>query len=64
MMALKVQGVSKVYVVDLMQKRLDKAMELGATDVINASKEDVLEAIKTLTNVPELPVFKTELTDV
>ncbi len=50
MMALKVQGVSKVYVVDLMQKRLDKAMELGATDVINASKEDVLEAIKTLTN--------------
>ena len=31
MMALKARGVSEVYVVDLMDKRLEKAMELGAT---------------------------------
>ena len=31
MMALKALGVDQVYVVDIMQKRLDKAMELGAT---------------------------------
>lgn len=37
MMALKAMGVSKVYVVDVMQKRLDKALELGADQVINAS---------------------------
>ena len=45
MMALKAMGVSKVYVVDVMQKRLDKAMELGATGVINAKEEDPVEAI-------------------
>ena len=33
MMALKALGVDQVYVVDIMQKRLDKAMELGATGV-------------------------------
>ena len=35
MMALKAMGVSKVYVVDVMPKRLEKAMKLGATGVIN-----------------------------
>lgn len=49
MMALKAEGVSKVYVVDIMQKRLDKAMELGATGVINSKEKDVLEEIKKLT---------------
>ncbi len=28
-MALKARGVSEVYVVDIMDKRLEKAMELG-----------------------------------
>ena len=34
MMALKAMGVSKVYAVDIMEKRLQKALELGATDVV------------------------------
>lgn len=49
MMALKAEGVSKVYVVDIMQKRLEKALELGADGVINASQEDVVEAVMKLT---------------
>ena len=50
MMALKARGVSEVYVVDIMEKRLEKAMELGATGVINGAKEDVLAKVKELTN--------------
>lgn len=50
MMALKARGVSEVYVVDIMEKRLEKAMELGATGVINGMKEDVLERVKELTD--------------
>lgn len=50
MMALKARGVSEVYVVDIMEKRLDKAMELGADGVINGAKEDVLERAKQLTD--------------
>lgn len=49
MMALKARGVSEVYVVDIMEKRLDKAVELGADGVINGAKEDVLEVVKQLT---------------
>ena len=43
MMALKAMGVSKVYVVDIMEKRLEKALELGADGVINGSKTDAVE---------------------
>lgn len=50
MMALKARGVSEVYVVDIMEKRLEKAMELGATGVINAAKEDVVAKLMELTN--------------
>lgn len=49
MMALKARGVSEVYVVDIMEKRLGKAMELGAAGVINGAKEDVLERARELT---------------
>ncbi|WP_434310768.1 NAD(P)-dependent alcohol dehydrogenase [Hominifimenecus sp. rT4P-3] len=49
MMALKARGVSKVYVVDIMEKRLEKAMELGATGVIHGGKEDVCKRIEELT---------------
>lgn len=49
MMALKARGVSEVYVVDIMEKRLEKALELGATGVINGAKENVLERVKELT---------------
>lgn len=49
MMALKAEGVSRVYVVDVMQKRLDKALELGADGVINGKDEDAVEAVRKLT---------------
>jgi L-iditol 2-dehydrogenase len=49
MMALKAMGLSKVYVVDIIQKRLDKALELGATGVINAREKDPVEATLALT---------------
>lgn len=49
MMALKARGVSEVYMVDIMEKRLEKAMELGASGVINASCEDVEQRVKQLT---------------
>lgn len=49
MMALKAMGVSKVYVVDIMEKRLQKAMELGADGVINGSQTNAEEEITRLT---------------
>lgn len=49
MMALKAEGVSKVYVVDILQKRLDKAMELGATGVIHSAEVDILKEVERLT---------------
>ncbi len=49
MMALKAQGVSRVYVVDVMAKRLEKALELGADGVINGKEEDAVEALRRLT---------------
>ncbi|QOX65270.1 NAD(P)-dependent alcohol dehydrogenase [Anoxybacterium hadale] len=42
MMALKARGVTNVTVVDVMEKRLEKALELGAASVVNAVREDVL----------------------
>ncbi|MCI9545120.1 MAG: NAD(P)-dependent alcohol dehydrogenase [Lachnospiraceae bacterium] len=50
MMALKAMGVSRVYVVDVMQKRLDKAMELGADGVINGKDKDAVEEVMRLTD--------------
>lgn len=49
MMALKARGVQDVYVVDVMDKRLEKAMELGATCTINGKKEDVVARLMELT---------------
>mgnify|MGYP000323267182 CR=1 FL=1 len=49
MMALKARGVSEVYVVDIMEKRLEKALELGATGVINGAKADVIAKAQELT---------------
>ena len=49
MMALKARGVQEVYVVDVMDKRLDKALELGATAVINGKREDVVARLNELT---------------
>ena len=49
MMALKAKGVSRVYVVDIMPKRLEKALELGADGVINGAEQDAVEAVLELT---------------
>lgn len=54
MMALKAEGVSHVYVVDIMQKRLDKALELGADGVINSKEEDPVQKILSLTGGRQL----------
>ncbi|MBP7402441.1 MAG: NAD(P)-dependent alcohol dehydrogenase [Clostridia bacterium] len=49
LMALKARGVNEVYVADVFDIRLDKAMELGAAGVINASREDTVARILELT---------------
>lgn len=49
LMALKAKGVEEVYVVDVMEKRLEKAKELGATALIHGGEEDVVESILKLT---------------
>ncbi|MDD2957345.1 MAG: NAD(P)-dependent alcohol dehydrogenase [Lachnospiraceae bacterium] len=49
LLSLKAMGVSKVYVVDVLQKRLDKALELGADGVINGKEEDAVAKIMELT---------------
>ena len=50
MMALKAMGVSKVYVIDIMEKRLQKSLELGADGIINGAQADVVEEVRKLTD--------------
>ncbi|PWX63674.1 alcohol dehydrogenase, partial [Clostridium perfringens] len=50
MMALKAMGVSNVYIVDIMEKRLEKALELGATGIINAKEKNAIEEVMKITN--------------
>lgn len=50
MMSLKACGVSNVYVIDIMEKRLKKALDLGASGVINASNEDVIKRVMEITD--------------
>ncbi len=47
-MALKARGVSEIYVADVMDKRLEMAMEVGATRVFNSRTESIEEFAKTL----------------
>ncbi len=49
MLALKARGVTNIVVVDIMQKRLEKALELGAEAVINSAEEDVSVRSRELT---------------
>lgn len=48
--ALKVAGASEIYAVELSKERGAKALELGATAVINPAEEDVVARIQQLTN--------------
>lgn len=50
MMALKAEGISTVFVVDVVNKRLSKALELGAAAVINGINEDPVDAVMKLTD--------------
>lgn len=50
MLSLKARGVSRVIVVDVMEKRLKKALELGADEVINAKETDTVQRIMELTD--------------
>ncbi|WMC91718.1 NAD(P)-dependent alcohol dehydrogenase [Kineothrix sp. MB12-C1] len=49
LLALKAKGVSKVIVVDVVKKRLDKALELGADAVIDGGTQDTVQEILRLT---------------
>ena len=50
LLALKAFGVTEIYVIDVVQKRLDKALELGANGVINSKLKNPVDEIKKLTN--------------
>lgn len=45
LLALKAMGVSRVAVIDVLESRLNKALELGADYVINGRQKDALEEI-------------------
>lgn len=49
-MSLKAMGVTKIIVVDVQEKRLKKAVELGATDIINAKTQNTVDEVMRLTN--------------
>jgi len=48
-MAARIAGCGRVIAVDLVQSRLNLALELGATDVVNAGDQDPVAAIQELT---------------
>jgi len=47
-MALKARGVSEIYAVDVMEKRLERAKEVGAVKVFNGKEEDIAAFAGTL----------------
>lgn len=49
LLACKAYGATDITVVDIMPKRLEYAMKLGATRVINAKEEDVLAKLEEIT---------------
>ncbi len=49
LLSCKARGAGTIIVSDLVEARLQKARELGATHVLNAGQENVPEAIKVLT---------------
>ena len=50
MLSLRAMGVSRIIVVDVMEKRLNKALELGADYAVNGSREDTVSRILELTD--------------
>ena len=50
MLALKSMGVSTIIVVDLMQNRLNRALSLGATSIVDAKENDSVQEVLKLTH--------------
>lgn len=50
LLACKARNARRIIISDVFQNRLDKALELGATDVIKADTEDVLQRVLALTD--------------
>jgi len=50
LLALHASGIRQVYVADMIQKRLDIAKQLGATEVIHAGNHDAVQRIMELTD--------------
>jgi L-iditol 2-dehydrogenase len=59
MLALKAQGVSRVYMTDVVDKRLEKARALGAFRTINAKEQDPLACIAEDEGAPDLVIETT-----
>jgi L-iditol 2-dehydrogenase len=49
LLASKAKGASKIILIDVLKNRLDTAMRLGATHVINPMESDVIETVKAIT---------------
>ena len=49
LLSLKARGVSKVIVVDVIERRLEQAKKLGADYVINGAKEDTVARVREIT---------------
>jgi Zn-dependent alcohol dehydrogenase len=49
-MAAKLSGAMKIIAVDILEQKLNFAKEFGATHTIDASKENVVESVQTLSN--------------
>jgi S-(hydroxymethyl)glutathione dehydrogenase / alcohol dehydrogenase len=45
LMACTLSGASRIYAIDLVDQKLDLARQLGATDTVNSSRENLLERI-------------------
>lgn len=50
LLACKAYGATDITVVDVIEKRLEYALKLGATRVINAKKEDTVETMNQITS--------------
>ncbi len=59
MLSIKSMGVGEVIVVDIQQNRLERAAELGASEVVNASGADAVQRVLELTGGGADYVFET-----
>ena len=57
MLALKALGVSRVFISDVVPKRLQKAKELGAMEVINVAEKNLEKTVNDLTNGNGVDLF-------